>query len=96
MATHSEVIQAIGREQWEALQSSGLPLMVTNELLSIWLEGWPERFHALVSCGALLPMLKGMGTSLRKARDLAGDPNMTHINLSEKLAMAGLPLVLFG
>lgn len=96
MATHSEVIQALGREQWEALQSSGLPLMVTNELLSIWLEGWPERFNALVSSGALLPMIEGMGPSLRKARDLAGDPDVTHISMSEKLAMAGLPLVLFG
>ena len=94
MATHSEVIQALGREQWEALRSSRLPLMVTNELLSIWFEGWPERFNALVRSGGLLPMLEGMGPSLRRARDLAGDPNMTHISLSEKLTMAGLPLVL--
>ena len=96
MATHSDVIQALGNDQWQALQSSGLPLMMTNELLSVWLEGWPERFDALVSNGTLLPMLDGMGASLRKALDLASDPNLCNVGLTEKLEMAGLPLVLLG
>ena len=93
MPTHADVIQALGPGQWAALQRSGLPLRVTNELLSIWLEGWPDRFHALVRAGALLPMVNGMAASLRQANDFAGDPTLTHIGLTEKLEMAGLPLV---
>lgn len=92
MTSHSDVIRALGGGQWQALQASGLPLMVTNELLSVWLEGWPDRFNALVRSDALVPMLKGMASSLRRASEYAGDPEMTHIGLTEKLQMAGLPL----
>jgi hypothetical protein len=92
MTSHSDVIRALGDGQWHALQASGLPLMVTNELLSVWLEGWPDRFNGLLRSDTLVPMLKGMGTSLRRASAYAGDPEMTHISLTEKLQMAGLPL----
>lgn len=94
MSTHAQVIEALGPDQWRSLQLSGLPLMVTNELLSIWLEGWPDRFEALAHGGALVPMLHGMGASLRRARDLAGDPDMSHVSIAEKLELAGLPLVI--
>lgn len=94
MNTHAQVVEALGQDQWRALQSSGLPLMVTNELLSIWLEGWPDRFANLVSEGTLLPMLNSLASALRRANTLAGDPEMTHIGLAEKLEIAELPLVL--
>lgn len=95
MATHTDVIEALGPDQWRALQLSGLPLMVTNELLSIWLEGWPDRFAALAGSGALVPMVSSMAAGLRSARDLAGDPAMAHVGMAEKLELAGLPLVPF-
>ncbi len=94
MATHSEVIEALGQQQWKALQSSGLPLQVTNELLSIWLEGSPSKFKALVTENKLLPMLKNLKAALQAANEYRIDPQMQHVSLTEKLQMAELPLTL--
>ncbi len=94
MATHSEVIEALGQQQWKALQSSGLPLLVTNELLSIWLEGSPAKFKQLVSDSKIVPVLKGHKTALQQANEMRIDPQMQHVSLTEKLQMADLPLKL--
>lgn len=94
MATHSEVITALGKDQWNRLQKSGLPLLVTNELLSIWLEGWPIKFRRLVQTDSLLPMLLSLKLSLRQCNEYRGDPELMHVSLAEKMGMAGLPLTL--
>lgn len=94
MATHSEVIEALGQQQWKALQSSGLPLLVTNELLSIWLEGSPAKFKKLVSDSKTVSVLKGHKAALQQANEYRIDPQMQHVSLTEKLQMADLPLKL--
>ena len=94
MATHSEVIAALGESQWQELRKSGLPLQVTNELMSIWLEAYPTKFRQLVKDGKLMAKLKSLKTALVLANDYRIDPAMTHVSLTEKLQMADLPLKL--
>lgn len=94
MATHSEVIESLPKDQWQALTQAGLPLMVTNELLSIWLEGSPRKFKQLIEQNKLIPMLKSLKKILQLANEYRADPSMQHVSLTEKLQMAGLSLVL--
>ena len=94
MTTHSDVIHILGPTQWQALQASRLPLLVTNELMSIWLEGWPKKFKLLVQQNQMLPKLIALRQQLEEANELRNDPNQTHITLSEKFQMAELPLKL--
>jgi hypothetical protein len=94
MATHSEVIAALPSDQWQALRATGLPLQVTNELLSIWLEASPSKFKALVAENKLLPMLKNLKRQLQAANEYRIDPQMQHVSLTEKLQMVELPLTL--
>ena len=94
MATHSEVMAALPKDQMQALSKAGLPLLVTNELLSIWLEGSPSKFKKLVDSNGLLPMLRNLKPQLTQANEYRIDPQMMHVSLTEKLQMAELPLTL--
>lgn len=94
MATHSEVIEALGESQWEALRTSGLPLQVTNELMSIWLEAYPTKFKQLIQDDKLMAKLKSLKAALKQANEYRNDPEMMHVSLTEKLQMAELPLKL--
>lgn len=81
-------------ELTKQLQQAGLPMLVTNELLSIWQEGSPAKFKKLVDEGKLMAKLKSLKPALMLANEYRNDPQMMHVSLSEKMQMAELPLTL--
>lgn len=78
----------------EQLRAAGLPLMVSNELMSIWREGSPTKFKKLVDEGKMLSKLKSLKPALKLANEYRNDPQMMHVSLTEKMQMADLPMTL--
>lgn len=89
----NQVITAIGRENFQALNTSDLPILDVWNLLEIWYVGSPRKFRALVESGELVPLLK---KTHRDALEQACETRLTNLHLtpSECLQVAGLPLTL--
>ena len=89
----NQVIKAIGRENFEALNMSNLPILDVWNLLEIWYVGSPKKFRKLVESGELVPLLK---QTYRDALEEACEARLTNLHLtpSECLQVAGLPLTL--
>ena len=88
-----QIGEAIGKDNFQAINASNLPKLETMTLLHIWMQGSRAKLRDLAKSGELVPLLK---RQYRQGLEQAAETRMNnaHLTQTECLQAAGLPLTL--